>query len=404
MANPLPKNTIEDLETKIKQTQGEASEKQTKTAETFKQTKTAIALLEALGDLKSIENPDAVFERIVTLYSKNGENIKTSIGDVFSPPQSTQLWIPEISEDKRIELITSIMSFIDENFISTTTISQEWRETEENAEWKWDEELKKTENHTEEHPFYPTLLRLKNEGNIEVSELDSIVKDVEKNGASNEAFLNSIKSVIKDSWKQEKLLSLLKDIPPQEAKENFFKDAKVPEKEQGDNISILIGENYKKIPNEKWKSNTQEDIKLAVQTATNKIIHGKKDIKRDDPTFQDAMKVILNGNDVKSMYQALKTIHSFVNTGEGKKEKKEKTVWENESWKNPGRQAMMEKINTIIADAKIAWDNKKMVAAKEVWKKLAEEQVTAGEGWMGWGEELDTLLANLDTFSPTNKV
>lgn len=81
---------------------------------------------------------------------------------------------------------------------------------------------------------------------------------------------------IQDPQTQDELQDMFKERDPEEARKEFFTDAKVPEGEkmgeQGHPITELIGENYRKIPDKEGKSNIEADTKLAIQTASNKVL------------------------------------------------------------------------------------------------------------------------------------
>lgn len=406
-SNPWDTNAVEIWEVRQWEIQWEETEAQAAISEEFKASPESTLLLEAIWDIESFENADAVYERIVSLYSKNGKNLEKALTDTFSKPNSLQLWLPEFSPDEKKQLVQYFLESIKYDEIQTSSIW--WEEkTGEKKEVQWSSLQKEKEPKEEkylkieENPGYPMLQRFAADGKISPDEFKSITEAITPTWG-NEELVSLIKTHITDSGVQAELLAIFGEKDPEVAKQNFFQDAKVPEGDgigqQGDIITQLIGENYKKIPNAKGEVNIEADKILAIQTACNKTIDGKR-FKRDE-TVQDALETIQAGESIPQMVKSLRILHGKVNTGEAMKDGGEPEEWEDwdkkETWEwdQEDRAGVLWEINQIIKDAQAQSDSVRVAKAEELRATLeTEKKVEGGEAGMGWGE-LDALLQKI---------
>lgn len=160
-------------------------------------------------------------------------------------------------------------------------------------------------------------------------DLFKILKDISSE-LKNSEFKSYISEFItnneKKQEKEEENIWEQKVKIPEDFKQNEFL-----EKNKNTQTVELLAKNYIKIPEKKsWdkeiKWNFEENLKLTFEITANKIIDWKQ-INRSE-SFDEAMRDIREGRDIKEMFFALSYVNSYVNTKEWLKWKKSKKEFE----------------------------------------------------------------------------
>lgn len=402
-----PQASIENWELRAGEIETEVSQEQEKIIAEFKKSSEYTKVLEALGDFETIENPERIADRIATLYSQNGKNINTAFESVFQEPHASQLGIPALDTEEIQEIIAYVNeeNQIDMTTTGSTEIPENFWEAITN-EWADDNGIDRAgmKEKFAEFPTYPLLQRFLADGKISQEEFDTIQNNILESAKWDEELKMQMIINIQDPQTQDELQDMFKERDPEEARKEFFTDAKVPEGEkmgeQGHPITELIGENYRKIPDKEGKSNIEADTKLAIQTASNKVLEWKTTFKRNE-SFEKALQTIKDGNSILDMYAALETIHKAVNDSEGIKGRKLQDYIrknkENGNEREASLSARGEKIRNMLVEARNRQDTQKVAQLEEVQQALTEEKkVEWWEGGMGWWD-IDAMLEAIES-------
>lgn len=232
-----------------------------------------------------------------------------------------------------------------------------------------------------ENPYFPILnSHLGKE--VSQNQLDSI----EEEFISSSNILASVTQVLGEN--HEVTWAITDFINPtniEERKENMFEDFPDSRESEGDLVTRLLWENYLRITDKEWNSDSEKSLLVSFQVSANKIIEGKRTFKRTKE-FDDAYRRIQQGDgNSKTLSHDLAFIHSTVNRSEGIKAGKSKNRYEKGSLSAKQKtlflEAQFEEIQNFI---KTSNENNRKVQdtqQKKVAEALAQEQAELEGVW-----------------------
>jgi hypothetical protein len=284
-----------------------------------------------------------------------------------------------------------------------------WKPTEAEDNSEKNKEVKKQDLSTiEDSPYYPILKWLLEQGHLDLEMYNTTIEALSStsNDEEQKKLLKKTVEGITSIDKKEKTVIIdwfntSENVTEDNfEKTEFYTDFQNPEtwaKPEGNDLDLLLAENYIKIPNLDWKEiNNKNNLDVTINVVLNKIV------KKQSVDFKDSngelISDIRNSQNMWDKYLKLKKLLK-----ESKSEDAKKWTNQSKAYNKKGKEAkenissLDKKFNKIKEEVKISTENKdydRLKELKEEWIEIKEETENSWEVFESW--DIDKLLKEIE--------